>query len=400
MLKSNKIVYAESSDGDIIIKKIVSSELSGYISPIKDYRKVKVKNVKQIDNQPVYDISVNHNKNLFVDDLLVHNCFEISFIPITDDGVCGVQFCNLSSVNGALIKSIDDWKIAVEAATIIGTLQAGYTQFPYLSKAAQILTEQEALLGVSLTGWFDSPDILFDEKNQYMMAKLSGLINRDWSKKIAINPAARITCVKPEGTSSIFLGCSSGIHPHHSLQYFRRVQMNKIDPVYKYVKKLNPHATEESLWSANKTDDIITFPITVPDGSITKNQISAIDHLNYVRKTQENWVNPGTTEFNKKPITHNVSCTIEVEDTEWDDVINYLYENRNSFAAVSLLPKMGDKMFRQAPLERVSDDDTLRWENLVNNWKSVDYSQLMENEDKTTLADTVACGGGVCDLPY
>jgi ribonucleoside-triphosphate reductase len=329
---------------------------------------------------------------------LLNPCFEVNFSPRTKDGRFGVQFCNLTSMNGSKILTIEDWKQCVEAATIIGTLQAGYTSFPYLNQASQELTEEEALLGVSLTGWFDNPEVLLNEQNQYIMAKLCVKINKDWAKKINVNQASRTTLCKPEGTSSIFLGSSSGIHPHHAHRYFRRVQMNKLDNIYQYFKMFNPHACEESVWSASKTDDVVTFPLMISEKAITKDQITAIQHLNYIRQVQENWVNPGTTEVNSKNLTHNVSCTVEVADNEWDEVETYLFENRQYFAAVALLSKSGDKGYRQAPLQRVYEEDEQNWNNLISNWNHVDYSKLEEDEDQTKTIDTVACGGGACDI--
>jgi len=192
---------------------------------------------------------------------LFNPCFEIGFIPVTKDGVCGVQFCNLTSQNGRKITSREKFKESVEAATIIGTCQAAYTHFPYLSLTAETLTKEESLLGVSITGIMDNPDILLDPVLQAEMAEFAKQINLDWAIKLGINPASRITCVKPEGTSSLFLGTASGIHPHHSRRYFRRVQNNTMDNVYKFFKKHNPHMCEPSVWSANQTDDIIAFPI-------------------------------------------------------------------------------------------------------------------------------------------
>lgn len=332
---------------------------------------------------------------------LYNPCYEISFIPVTDDGICGVQFCNLSSQNGAKIKSIEDWMVASEAATIIGTLQAGYTNFEYLSDTARKLTEGEALLGVSMTGWMDNPKLLLDEKNQYMIAKLAVKINKDWAEKIGINQAARVTCTKPEGTSSLVLESSSGIHPHHAHRYFRRIQANKIDNVYKMFKSINPHMCEESVWSATNSDDVITFPIVVDKDAIVKNDLTAISHLNYIRQTQQNWVNPGRTDVNKKACTHNVSCTVEVEEDEWDKVIDYLFENREFFSAVALLPKLGDKMYRQSPLQRISDEtDEELWSKIITDYKHVDYTSLNEEDDETTMTETIACGGGSCELPF
>jgi hypothetical protein len=394
-LKINKIVYGENELG-IIIKKIIKNEKRGY-SSLLTTKQLKIRNITKIENEDVYDIAVNNNRNFFANKILVHNCFEISFIPKTKDGRFGVQFCNLSEINGAKINSLEDWKLAIEAATILGTIQAGYTEFPYLSKAAKELTEEEALLGVSLTGWFDNPDLLLNDKNQYIMAKLAIKINEEWSKKIGINPASRVTCVKPSGTASAFLGTANGIHPNHSKRFFRRVQMNKLDNIYRFFKEVNSHATEESVWSNTKSDDVITFPITINDNAITKEDLSAIEHLSYIKRTQENWVVAGTSPINKKNITHNISSTVLVKENEWEEVINYLFENRHYFTAVSLLPNY-DTIYKQAPFQKIQDSDEEKWNDLVYNWKSIDWSQFNETEDNTKLAEQLACAGGACSI--
>lgn len=337
---------------------------------------------------------------VFANDInqLFNPCFEINFIPIKD-GVCGVQFCNLTTQNGSKITTKKLFKDAVKASTIIGTLQASYTDFPYLSNVCKQLTEEEALLGVSITGIMDNPQILLDPVNQKEMAEYAVEINKIWAKKLGINQAARITCIKPEGTSSLVLGTASGIHPHHSRRYFRRVQCNKLDNVYKFFKKNNPHVIEESFWSATKTDDIITFPLSVGESCMIKSDLDALKHLEYIKSTQQNWVIPGTTEANKKPIEHNVSCTVIVKDDEWDKVINYLFDNKRYFAAVSLLPLLGDKLFQQAPMEAViTKDDEKKWDEIVSKWTQIDYKELKEEDDETQLQQESACAGGLCEI--
>jgi ribonucleoside-triphosphate reductase (thioredoxin) len=330
---------------------------------------------------------------------LFNPCFEIAFVPVTSDGRCGVQFCNLTTQNGAKITSEEKFKEAAKAATIIGTLQAAYTHFPYLSNAATQLTEEEALLGVSITGMMENPDILLNPDIQLRMAVYAKEVNKVWAAKIGIKQSARITCVKPEGTSSIVLQTSSGIHPHHAREYFRRIQSNQLDNVYQLFKKKNSHATEASIWSATKTDDVAIFPIKVGDKAIIKSDLKAIKHLDYIKSTQENWVLPGTTEVNKKPISHNVSCTILVEDGEWDSVISYLFENRNFFGAVSLLPSHGDKLYKQAPMETIStEEDRKKWTDLVSKWQHVDYKELREEDDETRPQAEASCVGGLCEL--
>ena len=330
---------------------------------------------------------------------LLNPCFEINFIPETEDEVCGVQFCNLTSINGALTDTKDKFILHARYAALIGTLQAGYLEFPYLSRAARKITEQEALLGVSITGMMDNPDILLDKDSQKEAALAAVETNEIWAKKLGVNPAARITCVKPEGTSSIILGAASGIHPHHSRRYFRRIQCNKLDNVYNFFKMYNPDLCEESVWSANKTDDVLTFPVEIPQGAIVKEDLTAIKHLGIIKNAQENWVNYGTSKHNKKNIKHSVSCTVLVDEDEWDKVVKYLFENRENFTAVSLLPKTGDKIYKQAPMEAViSKEDEKRFEKLYKEIEKVDYTKLEEAHDETKPQDEVACGGNGCEI--
>ncbi len=330
---------------------------------------------------------------------LFNPCFEIGFIPVTKDGICGVQFCNLTSQNGRRITSKEEFKDSVIAATIIGTLQAGYTNFPYLSKTSEELTKEESLLGVSITGIMDNPDILLDSNVQQEMAKISLKINEDWSKKINVNPAARITCVKPEGTSSLVLGTGSGIHPHHDRRYFRRVMANKLENIYRFFKKVNPKLSEQSVWSATKTDDVVCFPIQVSDKAIIKKDLNALKHLEYVKSTQQNWVLNGISKYNKKPIEHNVSCTIITKEDEWNGIIKYIFNNRNYFAAISFIPDGSDKIYAQAPMEAIIDEnDEKNWNIIISNFNSVDYKQLREDEDNTKPTQEVVCAGNACEI--
>ena len=368
----------------------------------KDYKTKyfsKVKEIKYIGKEDVYCLSENNRRTLIAEGMSARRCFEISFIPVTQDGRCGFQMCNLTSINGAKIDSLDKFKKATEAAALIGTLQATYTEFEYFGKTSEELTRDESLLGVSITGMMDNPDVLLDPINQKICANIAVATNEIWSKVLNINPAARVTCIKPEGTSSIILGAASGIHPHHSKKYFRRIQINKEDNVYQHFKKFNPHACEESKWSANKTDDVITFPIEIPDNAIVKSELGAIKHLEIIKSTQKNWVNEGTTKHNNKPLKHSVSCTVIVKDGEWDEVTEYLYNNQEFFTAVSLLPERGDKIYKQAPMESaITEDDEKKWNQLATNWLSVDYSKLEESDDSTNHAAEAACAGGQCEL--
>lgn len=357
---------------------------------LNDFRKV-IEKIKQY-GEPGF---------IFADDekFLVNPCAEASFIPVTEDGVCGVQFCNLVTMNGKQITSKEKFKHAAKAATILGTLQAGYTEFNYLTNTTKILTEREALLGVSITGLMENPDILLNPDIQKEMAQYCVSVNKDWAKKININQAARISLIKPEGTSSLLFGTSSGIHPHHAYKYFRRIQCNKEDNIYKHFKQYNPHATEESVWSATNTDDVVTFPVTVSEKAIVKKDLTAIKHLKYILSTQRNWVLNGESPTNNKNIHHNISCTVIVADDEWEDVIKFIYDNCEHFTAVSFMPKTGDKLYKQTPMEEVVTEEELKkFNDLMSKWNKVDYTKLIENDDITELQKEIACTGGVCEI--
>lgn len=280
-------------------------------------------------------------------------CVEIGLFPFDEKtGQSGWQMCNLCEINGRKVRTINDFRIAARAAAIIGTLQAGYTDFGYLGEASERITRREALLGVSITGMMDNPHIIFDELIQREMAQLVVKTNEEIAKLIGINPAARATCVKPAGTTSCLLGTSSGIHPHHAKRYFRRVQANHNEEVLKYFEMWNPSAVKPSAWSASGTDKVITFCVEVPDTAKTKNDLSAIELLRHVKLTQDNWVQAGKVVDRcvSKTASHNVSHTVNVNEDEWDEVIKFIYDNRHSFSGVCLLPSSGDLDYTQAPM--------------------------------------------------
>ena len=289
-------------------------------------------------------------------ELIVNPCVEIGMWPVDEvTGETGWQACNLSTINCAKIKTEQDFYDACASAAIIGTLQAGFAKFPYLGEVSERIISREALLGVSMTGIMERHDICLDPEVQKKGAQIVKDTNAKVSKLIGINQAARTTCVKPEGTSSCILGTSSGIHPHHAKRYIRRVQANKMEPIYQYFSQINPRACEESVWSNNDSDDVVAFCVEVPDGSKLKNKVCAIELLEYVMSTQKSWVMNGTNkELCTQPwLVHNVSNTINVKPEEWDAVTDFIYDNRQYFCGVSLLPIAGDKDYAQAPFTTI-----------------------------------------------
>jgi len=419
---TNKSKNVKFSNGDYQCRESydinITSDREKFVSSIgfiQNYKNDKIKitksnhiksnyditSVELISEEEVFDITVDNDSHTYwTGGCNVSNCFEIGFLPVVD-GVCGVQFCNLTSINGRLCDSFTKFKECCKASAIIGTLQAGYTDFPYLSKTAKTLTEEESLLGCSITGMMENPKVLLDKDSQSELAKYIIKVNKSWSKKIGVKPAARTTCLKPEGSSSAVLGTSSGIHAHHARRYVRRIQMNKMDNTYQFFNLYNDKVCEESVWSENKTDDVVMFPIEVSNKAVIKKDLSALEHLEIIKSTQKNWVIPGTSDTNTKPIHHNVSCTVIVKDEEWDDVAKYIYDNREYFSAVSFLPDCGDKIYPQAPMEEIRDGDEgdeKLWKHVMDNFKHVDYKKFKEDEDQTSLVQEFACAGGSCEI--
>jgi ribonucleoside-triphosphate reductase len=283
-------------------------------------------------------------------------CVEVGMWPVDETtGDSGWQGCNLSTINCSSLEDENDFYDRCKAAAIIGTLQAGFTKLDYLGETSCRIFERESLLGVSLTGIMEKHDLVLSEKVLKQGAKVAVDTNKEIAKKIGINQAARVTCLKPEGTSSSMLGTSSGIHPHHAKRYIRHVQANVLEAPYQHFKNYNPQACEKSRWSANNTDEVIKFPIEVPDGSKLKNQLPAVDMLCIVKDTQKNWVSNGKNKHlcTKDFLSHNVSNTVTVKPEEWGAVTRYIYDNRKYFAGISLIPQSGDKDYPQAPFTTV-----------------------------------------------
>jgi ribonucleoside-diphosphate reductase alpha chain len=289
-------------------------------------------------------------------EMIFNPCVEIGMWPVDEEsGKSGWQGCNLSTINCSTVVDEEDFLERCKAAAIIGTLQAGFTKLDYLGDTSEKIFDREALLGVSLTGTMEKHDIVLSEKTLIRGAKIAVDTNKRIANKININQAARVTCLKPEGTSSSMLGTSSGIHPHHAKRYIRHVQANILEAPYQHFKKVNPQACEKSAWSANNTDEVVKFPIEVPDGSKLKNQLPAIEMLAVVKETQKNWVQSGKNRSlcTQDYLSHNVSNTVTVKPDEWDSVTKYIYDNRKYFAGISLIPQSGDKDYPQAPFTTV-----------------------------------------------
>jgi ribonucleoside-triphosphate reductase (thioredoxin) len=307
----------------------------------------------------------------------------------------GWQMCNLTEVNASTVESEEELYDRAKAAAIIGTAQAGYTDFPYLGWISEAICNREALLGVSITGIMDSPAIALDPEVQRTAAQIAVETNIEIANLIGIKTAARVTCVKPSGTASIVLGAvGSGIHTHHAKKYFRRIRANPDCPIYKHFKSINPHMCQ----SVDDRKDLITFPIKAPDAALTRKDLTALEFLKNVLMTQQNWVIPGTTRPSSSPgINHNVSNTITVKEDEWDGVKDFLWKNKKFFSGISMLADTGDKAYVNAPREEVKTEaDETHWQSLIQNCKSIDWTMFSEDDDNTTLRSEKACAGGAC----
>lgn len=309
----------------------------------------------------------------------------------------GFQHCNLTTINGRAATTPERFFEACVSATVIGTLQAAYTDMPYLGPVTRLINEHDALLGVSICGFMDNPNVLFDPEILRRGANLCRATNRFVAELLGIKPAAKITTCKPEGTASLLLDSASGIHPHHARHYFRRVQANRKEPVYAFFKSINPQMTEPSVYSPH-TDDVITFPVSAPEGAILRKDLNALQFLQLVMLVQQSWVIPGGDPGSRSAgLHHNVSNTCTVRADEWDAVANFIWSNRELFTGVSLLQEAGDKAYAQAPREEVlTDADIARWNTLRP--RKADYTKLAELTDETSHKDIVACAGGACEL--
>lgn len=324
--------------------------------------------------------------------------------------VTGFQFCNLCEVNAAACRTPEELVEAVRAAATIGTLQAGYDEFPYLGPVTERVVRREALLGVGLTGIADNPDVALHPGHLRAAARAAVETNREVAAEIGVRPAQRVTTVKPSGTASLALGgVGSGIHPHHAKRYLRRVTANPGElPAVRFAEA-NPHAVEVK----PDGDLSLVFPVEAPAGSVTLDDVSGLEFMDSVFSVYENWIVPGTAgtqyvgEVNAHPdgyggepaLTHNVSCTVHVREGEWDAVIEKAWENRHRVTAMSFFPVTNDHAFPFAPRMAVTTPaDEARWAELVSNYLPVDWSALGEVEDTTSPTMEPACAGGSCEV--
>jgi ribonucleoside-triphosphate reductase len=330
-----------------------------------------------LERMDVYDIEVEDNHNFYANDILAHNC-EISLRPF--------QFCNLCEINASDITSQEDFNERVKNAAFIGTLQAGYTDFHYLRDIWRRTTEKEALIGVGMTGIASDVVLGYNMKEA---AKICKEENARVAELIDINKAARTTTVKPSGTSSLVLGTSSGIHAWHNDYYVRRIRVGKNESIYTYLAINHPELIEDEFFRPHDTA-VISIPQKAPDGAILRTE-SALELLERVKKVSRDWVKPGHRSGSN---TNNVSATISLKPEEWEEAGKWMWENREYYNGLSVLPYNGGT-YTQAPFEDCTKET---YEKLLSTLHSIDLTKVIELTDETDLSGELACAGGACEI--
>lgn len=306
--------------------------------------------------------------------------------PCVEIGLRPYQFCNLCEVNVSDILDQQDLNDRVRAASFIGTLQAGYTDFHYLRPVWQDTTEADALIGVSMTGIGSGKVLELDLTTPAYIVREE---NTRVAKIIGINEAARTTAVKPAGTTSLVVGSSSGIHAWHAPYYIRRMRVGKNEALYRYMKEHLPALVEDCYFKPH-IEAVMSFPQKAPDGAIYRTE-SYQDLLERVRRFNLEWVAPGHVDGVNK---HNVSCTISLKDDEWWECAEWMWDNRENYNGISVLPYDGGT-YKQAPFEDCTKEEYERMYKLL---ESIDLTQVTEKEDATSHSEVVACSGGACEV--
>jgi len=372
-LSNNSAVYEQKPDIKIFMKEWLSLVESGSGERGIFSRKASQNQAARYERRdPDLDYGTNP-------------CSEIILRPY--------QFCNLSEVMVRPTDKLEDLKRKIRLATILGTIQSTLSDFRYLNKKWKNNTEEERLLGVSLTGIMDHQSLnaskgIFKptENGQILKQWLERLreiaveTNKEYSKILGIQPSSAITCVKPSGTVSQLTDTASGIHPRYAPYYIRRVRLDKTDPLADYMIKIGFKAEEDFYKPSNW---VFSFPIKAPEGAITRNDRTAIEQLELWQIYAEHYCE------------HKPSITVYVDEDEWLDVGAWVYKNMSGLSGVSFLPR-DNGSYRQAPYEEITKE---QYEELLKEIpKDIDWTGFKEETDTTTSAKELACSSGVCEI--
>lgn len=338
----------------------------------------KLVSIQHVGEEEVYDCIVDTIHEFSANGIRVHNCAEVS--------LKSNQFCNLVTIDVSDINTQQELNARAKVAAFIATLQAGYTDFHYIRDVWKEVTEKDALIGVSLTGLAALNNTLSLEQ----AAKEVVAENKRVAKLIGINSAARCTCVKPEGTSSLVFGTSSGVHVWHSPYYIRRIRVLKTEPIYAFLVKHCPSIVEDEYFRPHM-EAVISIPVAAPVGAITRTDETALQFLKRVKQTHRHWIIPGHVSGSNK---NNISATVTIKEHEWDKVGEWMWDNKDYYTALSVLPYDGGN-YKQPPFEEITKE---QFEELSSKLQKVDFMLLKESEDTTRLKDIVACGGNKCEL--
>jgi ribonucleoside-diphosphate reductase alpha chain len=306
--------------------------------------------------------------------------------PCCEIALRSYQFCNLCEVNVSNVESQEDLNERVRVGAFIGTLQAAYTDFHYLRDIWRKTTEKDALLGVGMTGIGSGAILAYDLKKAADLAKTE---NARVAEIIGVNKAARVTTVKPSGTSSLVLGTSSGIHAWHNDFYIRRIRVGKNEAIYNYLAINHPELVEDDFFKPT-IQAVISVPQKAPAGSILRTE-NVIDMLERTKRFNLQWVKKG---HRKGANTNNVSATVSINENEWEQVGQWMWENRDTFNGLSVLPYFGGS-YTQAPFEDITEE---QFNEMAQHLHNIDLSQIIEFTDDTALMDQAACAGGACEI--
>jgi len=313
---------------------------------------------------------------------------EMGFNPCHEISLKSCQFCNLVEVNVSDIEDQADLEARVKAATFIGTLQASYTDFHYLRAKWRRNTERDALVGVSMTG-IASGAVLGDDIDLGQAAKVALSENARVAELLGINKASRLTTVKPSGTTSLVMGTSSGIHAWHAPYYIRRIRVGKNEAIYTHLLIHHPELVEDEYFRPHDTA-IISVPQKAPEGAIVRTE-SAYRFLERVKKISQEWVFAGHRKGSNK---NNVSATVSIRSTDWEDVAEWMWKNREYYTGLSLLPHDGGS-YKQAPFTDCSKET---YDAMMEALTNVNIKAIVELEDNTVQAEALACGAGGCEI--